>query len=325
MLVDERGTSSTCPSCTRRVPRPAGRTFACPHCGFTGHRDLVGGANIATRTPGGGPIQPGNPFPDQITHRRAGNHLPGASPARRDPGAPLPAAPGGPLAGRGPPHPDVGTSLAHRLRRDARIAQLHPGNRANASATRHDDSHLTARPDVLLGIRGGHVPGSPRRRRAFPAAPATLRGGGHDLRPRLLSCAAAAAVPLPPAGNRARAVSGLAREPGANGGRLYGFRWAAREAGCGPGHRTEPGPCGRLSGRGPGVTGRPHPWRGPAPSCGRAGSAMPRSRSTRYLCTRPHCQRARAAARRGGRDRRELTPGGRAAAVPAAPFSGLYF
>jgi hypothetical protein len=85
VLVDERGTSSTCPSCTRRVPKPSGRTFSCPCCGFTGHRDLVGGANIATRTPGGGPIQPGNSFPVRITHRRAGNHLPGASPARRDP------------------------------------------------------------------------------------------------------------------------------------------------------------------------------------------------------------------------------------------------
>jgi putative transposase len=115
VLVDERGTSSTCPSCARRVPRPGGRVFACPYCGFTGHRDLVGGANIATRTLGGGPIRPWNPFPDDVT--------PGA--------APIPAAPAGPLAGRGPPHPDVGTSLALRPPRNARIAQLHPGNRAN--------------------------------------------------------------------------------------------------------------------------------------------------------------------------------------------------
>jgi hypothetical protein len=107
VLVDERGTSSTCPSCARRVPKPSGRTFSCPSCGFTGHRDLVGGANIATRTPGGGPLQAGNPFPVWITHRRAGNHLPGVSPARRDPrrrshhggtrgspGRPRPAPPG---------------------------------------------------------------------------------------------------------------------------------------------------------------------------------------------------------------------------------------
>jgi transposase len=87
MLVDERGTSSTCPDCRKRVPKPCGRVFSCPHCGFTGHRDLVGGANIASRVPGGGPIEAGdrNPFPVVITHRRAGRHLPDVSPARRDP------------------------------------------------------------------------------------------------------------------------------------------------------------------------------------------------------------------------------------------------
>ncbi len=55
-LVDERGTSSTCPSCARRVPKPAGRNFSCPHCGHGGHRDLVAAASIAARAPGGGPI-----------------------------------------------------------------------------------------------------------------------------------------------------------------------------------------------------------------------------------------------------------------------------
>ncbi|PWR13729.1 hypothetical protein DKT69_19765, partial [Micromonospora sicca] len=54
-LVDERGTSSTCPACRRRVPKPRGRTLSCPHCRFSGHRDLVAAASIATRTPGGGP------------------------------------------------------------------------------------------------------------------------------------------------------------------------------------------------------------------------------------------------------------------------------
>jgi transposase len=69
VLVDERGTSSTCPCCARRVPKPAGRQFACPHCGFTGHRDLVGGANIASRTAGGGSIRTGNAeFPVRVTH-----------------------------------------------------------------------------------------------------------------------------------------------------------------------------------------------------------------------------------------------------------------
>jgi IS605 OrfB family transposase len=86
LLVDERGTSSTCPACRRRVPKPGNRNFRCTQCGFSGHRDLVGGANIATRTPGGGTITVGsNPFPVVITHRRAGRHLPGAGRSRRDP------------------------------------------------------------------------------------------------------------------------------------------------------------------------------------------------------------------------------------------------
>jgi putative transposase len=42
--AEERGTSSTCPSCARRT-KPAGRTFRCPHCGFSAHRDLVGAGN----------------------------------------------------------------------------------------------------------------------------------------------------------------------------------------------------------------------------------------------------------------------------------------
>jgi putative transposase len=117
VLVDERGTSSTCPHCRRRVPKPAGRGFSCPHCGFTGHRDLVGGANIASRTPRGGPIQAGHRdrYPARITHRRAGNHLPDVSPARRDPRrrphhGDARGSPGRPR----PAPPDVGTSLAHR-------------------------------------------------------------------------------------------------------------------------------------------------------------------------------------------------------------------
>jgi putative transposase len=117
LLVDERGTSSTCPRCCKRVPKPAGRCFSCPQCGFTGHRDLVGGANIASRDPGGGPIQAEHRdrYPAWITHRRAGNHLPDVSPARRDPRRRLHhgdtrGSPGRPR----PAPPDVGTSLAHR-------------------------------------------------------------------------------------------------------------------------------------------------------------------------------------------------------------------
>jgi putative transposase len=75
-LVDERGTSSTCPACRRRVPKPGGRQFSCPYCSFHGHRDLVGAANIAAKA-GGGPTSTGVPV--LVEHRRAG-----ILPARRD-------------------------------------------------------------------------------------------------------------------------------------------------------------------------------------------------------------------------------------------------
>jgi putative transposase len=75
-LVDERGTSSTCPACRQRVPKPKGRRFFCPHCTFHGHRDLVGARNIAART-GGGPTS--TSLPVLVEHRRAG-----ILPARRD-------------------------------------------------------------------------------------------------------------------------------------------------------------------------------------------------------------------------------------------------
>jgi transposase len=75
-LVDERGTSSTCPACRRRVAKPNGRRFRCPHCEFQGHRDLVGAANIAAKV-GGGPTS--TVVPVFVEHRRAGR-----VPARRD-------------------------------------------------------------------------------------------------------------------------------------------------------------------------------------------------------------------------------------------------
>jgi IS605 OrfB family transposase len=75
-LVDERGTSSTCPACRQRVAKPNGRRFRCPSCTFQGHRDLVGAANIAAKT-GGGPTRVG--MPTRVEHRRAG-----MAPARRD-------------------------------------------------------------------------------------------------------------------------------------------------------------------------------------------------------------------------------------------------
>ncbi|HWD71891.1 MAG TPA: transposase [Actinomycetota bacterium] len=73
VLVNERGTSSTCPECQTVVPRPRGRGFSCPHCGHRCHRDLVGARNIAAR--GGGSTR----APARVTHRRAGR-----APARRD-------------------------------------------------------------------------------------------------------------------------------------------------------------------------------------------------------------------------------------------------
>jgi len=66
LLVDERGTSSTCPQCGNKTAKPRGRNFACPHCGYTGHRDLAGARNIAAR---GGGITTALAV---VTHRRAG-------------------------------------------------------------------------------------------------------------------------------------------------------------------------------------------------------------------------------------------------------------
>ena len=79
--VDERGTSSTCPRCAQRVPKPKGRNFSCPHCHLEAHRDLVGAINIASRSPRDGINV--DPARLTITHRRAGRHLPGRT--RRDP------------------------------------------------------------------------------------------------------------------------------------------------------------------------------------------------------------------------------------------------
>jgi IS605 OrfB family transposase len=75
-MVDERGTSSTCPACQRRVPKPSGRRFRCPQCSFHWHRDLVGAANIAATLDGG--TTSAN-LPAHIEHRRVG-----IVPARRD-------------------------------------------------------------------------------------------------------------------------------------------------------------------------------------------------------------------------------------------------
>jgi putative transposase len=75
-LVDERGSSSTCPVCHHRVAKPKGRRFRCPHCGYLGHRDLVGACNIAAKAGGG---RTSTAVSVLVEHRRAG-----IVPARRD-------------------------------------------------------------------------------------------------------------------------------------------------------------------------------------------------------------------------------------------------
>lgn len=109
-LVDERGTSSTCPRCRRRIPKPGGRVLTCPYCDTTGHRDLCAAATIATRLPGGVDTTPGVELPRVVMHRRAGRHLPGVRRARRDPRRP-PGGATGRLASGGPPHRPGGESL----------------------------------------------------------------------------------------------------------------------------------------------------------------------------------------------------------------------
>jgi putative transposase len=65
----ERGTSSRCPVCGRMQRKPKGREWVCrdPACGFRGHRDVVGSANMH-------PIAYGQRimFPRRITYRRPG-------------------------------------------------------------------------------------------------------------------------------------------------------------------------------------------------------------------------------------------------------------
>jgi putative transposase len=81
VLVDERGTSSSCPNCASKVSKPKGTNFSCGNRGLRAHRDIVGAINIASRSPRGGTNV--DPSGLAITHRRAGRHLPGRT--RRDP------------------------------------------------------------------------------------------------------------------------------------------------------------------------------------------------------------------------------------------------
>lgn len=47
-LIDEKYTSQTCPQCGQ-LHKPQGRVYRCSTCGFVGHRDAVGAANILSR------------------------------------------------------------------------------------------------------------------------------------------------------------------------------------------------------------------------------------------------------------------------------------
>jgi putative transposase len=47
-LINERGTSHTCPVCGHHV-NPQGRSFRCPNCNFISHRDVVGSMNIYSK------------------------------------------------------------------------------------------------------------------------------------------------------------------------------------------------------------------------------------------------------------------------------------
>ncbi len=98
-LVNERGSSSTCPNCHQPVRKPRGRTLTCTHCQFTGHRDLAAACTIATRTPGGTTIPP-NPGQTRRPNlrpnpRRQGRSWVGCSRTVEPDGTcPVPAGPG---------------------------------------------------------------------------------------------------------------------------------------------------------------------------------------------------------------------------------------
>jgi transposase len=78
-LCRDLAASGPAPWCSRRVPKPAGRNFRCPHRGHGGHRDLIAAANIAARN-GGGTIP-------RVLRKHGDNAPPGRdAPARCAPG-----------------------------------------------------------------------------------------------------------------------------------------------------------------------------------------------------------------------------------------------
>ncbi|MEV4343677.1 transposase [Actinoplanes sp. NPDC049596] len=131
-LVDERGTSSTCPHCGKRISKPRGRVMLCRHCQFAGHRDLAAAFTIAARTPGGAITTCTPATPQVITHRRAGRHLPGAGTARRDPRRRPPwATTEGSVGRRRPaPPPLVGSRSTTTVGEDPQHHRNHSGGRS---------------------------------------------------------------------------------------------------------------------------------------------------------------------------------------------------
>ncbi|MBM0228564.1 transposase [Micromonospora sp. ATA51] len=96
------------------MPKPRGRTLSCPHCGFSGHRDLVAAASIATRTPGGG-----STTRQWLCCRRWSRTVEpvGTCPVPAGPDVTPAAHPGrreDQLARGGPPHPPVGSRSPQR-------------------------------------------------------------------------------------------------------------------------------------------------------------------------------------------------------------------
>ena len=124
-LVDERGTSSTCPRCRQKVVKPRGRTMTCKQCMFVGHRDVAAASTIATRTPGGATSTPPT-MGGVLTHRRAGRHLPGAGPSRRDPRRRPPPVTSGSLGRLRPAPPPTVRSRSSPHHQDEEPQHHHP-------------------------------------------------------------------------------------------------------------------------------------------------------------------------------------------------------
>ena len=78
VLVNERNTTKTCPSCGRRY-KPKGRVYRCRHCGFVFHRDGVGAINIRRKYTGSGPVVGAMASPSGVryhAHMRCSTLLP---------------------------------------------------------------------------------------------------------------------------------------------------------------------------------------------------------------------------------------------------------